>query len=251
MDRDQDSNRDDQAARRHRLARVASSRARLAAENAATPGGVRRYEARQGRLAQVRRRDSAEERGWCILRTNSKRTIKLTESLNAAGIEAWTPRVIRDRRQPRRARRETPVVEAVEEPVIPTFVFARAQFLGDLQRVLALPLSPHPAFSIFQHAGRAPVVSDGELRKLRAIEETNKRARRKEQRHDIAVGLEVAPTEGAFAGLKGVVESVRGKIADVCFNDRWRVKVETWLLLDHHVDDTAIDGRQDRQRVAA
>ena len=40
--------------------------------------------------AAARRRD--REQGWCILRTNSRSTLRLAQSLNNEGIEAWTPR---------------------------------------------------------------------------------------------------------------------------------------------------------------
>ena len=180
--------------------------------------------------AAARRQD--RENGWCILRTNGRSTLRLAQSLNDVGIEAWTPRGVHKRR----LSRVHMGVREVEQPIIPSFVFARARHLPDLLRALALPTSPHPSFSIFQHAGRAPVISDKDIANLQDAEERGKRARRKTQRHTVPVGAEIKPSKGAFAGLVGIVEQVDGNVAVVCFSDFFRVKVATWLLIDDDVD---------------
>jgi transcription antitermination factor NusG len=223
---------EDQATRRSRIRRASAARTRLADQHATSPGGVNRYEGRMGRLAAVRRRENDKERGWCILRTNGRRTLTLAQSLNAAGIEAWTPRETRKRRLPRGRKgfKET------EEPIVPSFVFARAIHLPDLLRVLAMPLSPHPSFSIFQHAGRAPVVADREIAHLQSAEDNARRAQLKTRRHDVEIGTKVCPTDGAFAGLEGVVEKVSGRSAQVRFNNCFVVTVATWLLIDEAVE---------------
>ena len=115
---------------------------------------------------------------------------------------------------------------------MPSFVFARSCHLADLLRALALPTSPHPSFSIFQYAGRAPVIGDAALGRLRAAEEKSKRDRRKTQRRAVAVGEDVRLTEGAFAGLDGVVVEVKGKVAVVNFGGGINFSVATWLLID-------------------
>lgn len=176
-------------------------------------------------------RQNLRETGWCILRTNGRRTLRLAQSLTDAGIEAWTPRTV----QKRRLSRVHMGFREVEQSMVPSFVFARACHLADLMAILASFNSPHPAFSIFQHAGRAPVIADREIGHLRAAEERGKRDRRKAQRHTIAVGTMVKPDEGAFAGLEGVVVGMSGKDAVVCFGGHLLFHVATWLLVSEEV----------------
>lgn len=65
-----------------------------------------------------------------------------------------------------------------EVPILPTFVFIRAADtivgreiqLRGLAVVAGLRTSPHPAFSIFLHGGRAPLVGDREIAGLRSEE---------------------------------------------------------------------------------
>ena len=179
-------------------------------------------------ISTVSTRRREIENGWCILRTTSRSTLRLAQSLNNEGIEAWTPRAI----QKRRVSRIHMGFREVEQPIMPSFVFARSRYLADLLHALALPTSPHPSFSIFQHAGRAPVIGDASLSRLRAAEEKSKRDRRKTQRRAVAVGEQVRPTEGAFAGLDGVVVEVKGKVAVVNFGGGINFSVATWLLID-------------------
>ena len=232
MGRETISEDEDQSTTRSRIRRASAARTKLAEQHATSRDGVSGYEGRMGRLAAVRRRESAKERGWIILRTNGRRTLTLAQSLNDAGIEAWTPREIRKRRLPRGRKgfKET------EEPIVPSFVFARAAHLPDLLRAIALPTSPHPQFSIFQHAGRAPVVADAGLQYLQSAESEARLARLKSSKHQIEIGARVCPTEGAFAGLDGIVEHVSGRSAQVCFNNCFRVTVATWLLVGEGVE---------------
>lgn len=51
-----------------------------------------------------------------------------------------------------------------------TFVFARADGEPDLIPILALPVSPHPAFSIFRYAGGVPLIREGQVDSLRRAE---------------------------------------------------------------------------------
>ncbi|GGE75045.1 transcription termination/antitermination protein NusG [Sphingomonas prati] len=178
---------------------------------------------------------------WCILRTSGPRTLPLTRSLAAAGIEAWTPTTTRLIRIPRsRAKRER------DFPIMPTFVFVRARHLAELRRCLSLPSNPHPAFSIFRHTGRIPLIADGEIGSVRAIEEQGQQERqrardreadatRRAKRYHVAVGSEVQMPDGGFAGLTGIVEGGDGKFALVCFGGKMRVKVASFLLATNEV----------------
>lgn len=173
------------------------------------------------------------ERGWCILRTSPGRTLPLARSLAAAGFEVWTPKMTIYRRRPRSQRR----IEC-EAPIMPTFVFARANRVRDLARVSALPVNPHPAFSIFRHGGGVPLVGDQEIVGLRAAEDRAKRQDLKSKRKAFAIGERVRLTEGAFAGLSGVIEQSDGKMALVFFGQAMPIRIATYLL---EVDERGTD----------
>lgn len=184
---------------------------------------------------------------WCILRTAGPRTLAVARSLAAAGFDAWTPAQIAQRRRPRSSMKLE-----IEAPIMPTFVFVRADRLSDLRRVLALPLNPHPAFSIFQHAGEAPLVRDSELTQLREAEEraavaTEARRRGEQaqdsrkakdaQRRKVAVGTTVSIPHGAFAGMTGIVDAGDRKNAWVNLGGGFRLKIDTWLFAADHIEN--------------
>jgi len=169
--------------------------------------------------------------GWCILRTSGARTLRLAESLMAAGLDAWSPEMMVTRRQGRMRKR----VE-VSTPILPTFVFARARHIAELQACRMLPINPHPGFSIFRHLGRYPVVADKDIVALRAEEERARVVVLKRTRRTVPIGSRVTMSEGAFAGLTGIVERSDGKSALVCFGGGFSVSIATWLLPDDKVE---------------
>jgi hypothetical protein len=79
---------------------------------------------------------------------------------------------------------------------MPTFVFARADRLGDLMRILRMPVSAHPGFSIFRHAGRIPVIADRDIESLHAAKDRATRTVLKKQRHVFPVGQRCACSRG-------------------------------------------------------
>lgn len=202
---------------------------------------------------------------WCILRTSGFRTLPLAKSLAAAGFEVWTPKEVHTRRQgPARQRAE------FDAPILPTFVFARADRVRDLVEVQASPTSPHPGFSIFRYYGRIPLLADGSIGNLRQVEidaaerwrlvqaeeqrraehdrlkdEQAAQARRmhvdREQREALRKALRAtAPSylDGAkvkvvrpeFTGLTGVVEGQKGRAAIVNFGGGMTLTIDAWLL---------------------
>jgi len=167
---------------------------------------------------------------WCILRTTGARTIPLARSLMAAGIEAWTPVKTIEVREGRARRRASK-----DLAIAPTFVFARGCHLHDLGLICQLFVSPHPAFSIFRYAGRVPLVSDTEIKGLRAEEERGWVKALRAERHAFAKGQRLAMPEGAFFGMTGVVESSDGKSVVVDLGGNFVVKVEAW-----HVREQAL-----------
>lgn len=203
--------------------------------------------------------------GWCIVRTSGGRTLSLAQSLIEAGIEAWSPRRIIKRPAPgqRRAlvmgRRRVMVEVAV--PILPTFVFVRACHLDALAVAAAMPISPHPAFTLFSFAGRVPLVSELSVAGLRVAEqdaetaiqaerdaETKEAARRaraetlrserarskalRAERKTFEIGAEVTVTGvPALAGMSGRVVQSAGTAAVIDFGGTLTMRVEAWRVL--------------------
>lgn len=91
-------------------------------------------------------------------------------SLRAAGFDVWTP--AKTFRKAYRAKTITGIREIeVEAPILTTFVFAREQDLVALANLMVQQPSPHPAFSIFNVAGKAPFVRDAGIQGLRDEEQ--------------------------------------------------------------------------------
>ena len=186
---------------------------------------------------------------WCILRVSGRKTIALAESLRMDGFDAWTPVETRTIRVPRlNARRE------VRLPILPSYVFARAEHLVDLLQMAALPVKPrrgaglrqpaHPDFSVVHAFDRIPMVADRHLEGLRRIEKKRTPLRKAEKA--FSPGLHVRVEGGSFGGMSGVVEKSDRGLTLVCFSDRFLVKVPTSIL---NLDD--VEGVQSAASEAA
>ena len=132
---------------------------------------------------------------WLILRTSGGRTLRLAQSLADAGFGVWTPVQTLSKRRGRTRERV-----AYNAPIMPTFVFAQAQHLGELARISALPFSDHPDFSIFRHMGRVPLISDTEVAEARHVEERSRRAALVGTRKSFVVGQPVRCPRGLVLG---------------------------------------------------
>ncbi len=172
--------------------------------------------------------------GWCILRTGAARTLALTASLAAAGLTAWTPTQMVRRAGRGRQRRD---VEERPAPITPTFVFAAAGDLYELIRLAADPTSGHPSFSIFRHRDRYPLISNRSLAPLREEENRHRLREMKKTRRVVEPGTSICLTEGAFAGMTGIVEGGNGKQAVVNFGGGFVVSIATYLLVSDVVQD--------------
>lgn len=180
---------------------------------------------------------------WLILRCSGCKTLDLVASLNDAGFEAWSPvETVRVLKADRRKLAVDKFTE-VRKPLLGGYVFARADRLQDL---LELSHSPslnyrvwdsalrrmvtrgHPYFTMFRDLGEIATVPAEQLEPLRAIE------RRRKPRgivKAVAPGTAVRLSEGGFAGMDGIVDSVRGKQAMVVFADfPFPVEIPCWLL---------------------
>jgi transcription antitermination factor NusG len=191
--------------------------------------------------------DSNDDR-WCVVTTNSRRTLGLAASFASAGIEAWTPRQMCKRQIPVRGRaaRTAPQYREIEEPIMPGFLFVRAHHLPDLLRALAQPINPHPAFSIFQLSRGAPLIKDAEIKGLREREARAKHAVRKD--YALPVGHKIRLDTGPLAGLDGIVVEASNKATTIVFNRLLRIKIDTFQLLTNAVEVPAVSGLQDGQQ---
>jgi transcription antitermination factor NusG len=184
---------------------------------------------------------------WCILRTAPCSTLRLVQSLEEAGYEAWTP----TEAVVRRARRSHPQEEQLEA-LMPTYVFAKFARLADL---LALARSPLLSYRIWDSNKRRMVVrghpffrmmpgpdarfpyarvSEAQLQPLRRIAD---RRRPKTTSVELATGDRIRMIEGCYAGLYGTVVDCDGPFPEVQF-DGWPITVRParWLL------HSALDG---------
>lgn len=162
---------------------------------------------------------------WVILRTNVLRTLPLMRSLADAGIQAWTPVRVERRAGRGRKRRE---ISQVEVAITPTFVFVAEADLPELQRIRALPTSPHPSFTILRHRDRIPVVSEAGLTPLRAAEDRFRLSLLKATRYRVEAGTSVHMKTGPMAGMSGVVERGTNKEMVVNFGG-FRVSIASYI----------------------
>lgn len=213
------------------------------------------------------------ENMWCILSTSGGRTLPLARSLAKAGLEVWTPtRTIR-RPAPGQRRRlhmgqRRKMIE-VDIAILPGFVFARAVHLDTVVGIVLDPASQHPAFTVFQLGGRAPLVSDASFAGLRTEEEaaavaiqaqrdadTREKARRqraelmrterarraalRRERRDFAIGEKVEINEmPSMAGMIGRVTASTGTTATIDFGGAIPMKVEAWRVIPYALSGEA------------
>jgi transcription antitermination factor NusG len=178
---------------------------------------------------------------WCVVRTQGGQTLTLAKSLQDAGFAAWTP----TETVTRRARRSHPAQEIVL-PLMPGLIFVAWDTLGELIALSrnAMPyLHYDPAlrrhvtrgtahFRIMQigspgDAMRYARVTDRELAGLRQAEA---RAQVAVKRKTLRKGTAVRLAEGAYEGLRGTVELVKGGYAHVLVNG-WPMSVQVALHL--------------------
>lgn len=158
---------------------------------------------------------------WCVLRTSARGTLGLLRTLSDAGFDVWTPVEVQHRRVPRsKERRE------VELPMMPTFVFARADRMHDLFNLSRRPGRDHVGFSVMRYHGTIPILADRDIQPLRVAE---KRVAPKDRIKTFRRGERVRVPEGSFGGMSGIVEQSDGRFTLVCFG-RYGVTIETFLL---------------------
>lgn len=183
---------------------------------------------------------------WCILRTAGSSTQRLAESLTEAGFDVWTPIGLIIDRDDQRTRKER------RGPLMPQYVFARANQLHDLLATLRTPALQyrvwdaelqrmvargHPHFIIVRSVDHYALVSEHELRHIRNAE---LRDRPKEALRTFAVGEKVRASDDGHVGLTGTVVWSKGRKAKVEFARNWIVELETWLLTPALDDESPV-----------
>jgi transcription antitermination factor NusG len=169
------------------------------------------------------------EMSWVILRTSGRTTMRLAETLSGASIEAWTPIETRTIRVPRKN-----VKRVIKLPIMPSYVFARAESLFDLIELAGNSLGAHPSFSVMHYHDRIPVIADHHLVGLRTIE-AKKSPRKRADPLPKGLSVRVKTEGGSFAGMKGRVERSDKNATLVCFDSRLVVKISTSLLLPDEI----------------
>lgn len=163
---------------------------------------------------------------WCILQTSPSSTVRLAASLREAGIDAWTPVEVQERRVGR-ARKRVDVLL----PITPTFVFAPLDRMGELLEQSHSPARLFrvwdaelrrmvtkgcPFFRVFRHAGEYPSLSEAQLAPLRHLEMKLKRPPKPKQ---FALGQRVRLIQPRhfLEGMSGLVSRLRGNSVEVEF----------------------------------
>lgn len=142
---------------------------------------------------------------WCILRCSGPNTLPLLTSLTKAGFEVWTPVELITRRVPK-----ANVKRRLENAMLPSYLFAAADRLIDLIQLANTPGKDHRDFRVFKQLDRFPLIADATLAPLRLEER-----RKKPAPEGLKAGDDVRMTDGAYAGLRGVVEKGGSKFAVV------------------------------------
>lgn len=177
---------------------------------------------------------------WIILRTSSRSTMRLAESLAKDGYEVWTPIETRTIRAGRTRAR----VEA-RFPIMPSYVFARVRHLVDLLELAAMPVKPrrgaglrepaHASFSVLHSHNRIPAIADRHFADLRRIEAKRTPIRR--AAYSFPRNASARVNSGVFGGLIGVVVRSTPLKTVLCFTGRTNVEIPTSLLDKNDVGD--------------
>lgn len=142
---------------------------------------------------------------WCILRCAGQNTLPLLRSLEKAGFEVWSPVEMRTRRVPR-----ANFKRRIEQPMMPGYLFARADRLMDLIQASNAPGQQHREFRVYRQQDRFPLIADADLAPVRLQERKVKPAP-----EGLKIGDDVRLTDGAYAGLRGEVVKGGNKFAMV------------------------------------
>jgi transcription antitermination factor NusG len=135
-----------------------------------------------------------------------------------------------------------------EKALVPTYVFADAQAIDQLYRIMLNPGTRHPRFTFLLHMGGAGLVTDDALSGLRH-EEAKRDADYMEAKRQgvkppqVPMDHEVKFSEGPFAGMEGEVVDQQGEFVVVDYNfaagklGASSIKISSWILLPDVAQD--------------
>jgi hypothetical protein len=172
----------------------------------------------------------ADPGSWCILRTSGRHTIRLAGTLNAAGIEAWSPVEPKMIRVPRKNVRRQIIV-----PMMASYVFAKADRMVDLLRLADTEERArhgvgwaHPEFRVMMRQDGPITIEDGQFVALRQIE--GRRARSKRADMVFNEGVRVRVGSGIAGGLVGSVTRSNRKSTAICIGPNFIMTFSTSIL---------------------
>lgn len=175
---------------------------------------------------------------WIILTCKGGSTLRLSDSLNAAGFEAWTPVLRATMRRARwNAKRD------IRVPLCAGLVFAKAEHLCDMLDFASMPVKPRCAVGLKgilrdpMDRESIPQIADKELDPLREAELPAKVRRR---HNAYRQGDEVRIIAGGFTGINAVVDRSDRRTAKVwisIFGQHRKVEIPTSILRLDRVEE--------------
>ena len=142
---------------------------------------------------------TSQDAGWLVVWTLPRAEKKVASRIAALGIEAWLPTVKVRHRWSDRWR-------DVVLPLFPGYLFARVTS-AELHGLLRTP----GVLTLVKSGDRPALLSDTFIASLRgALDSPSVAAEPFNDPHDYTVDEEVVVQEGPLAGLRGVVQQLRG-----------------------------------------
>jgi transcription termination/antitermination protein NusG len=139
------------------------------------------------------------ETGWFVVWTESRAEKKVASRINAQGIESWMPTFTERHRWSDRWKH-------VVLPLFPGYLFARAESTH-LPRLLRTP----GVLTVVKSGDKPALLSDTFVAGLRNVLDSAAVAVQPvKDAHDFALDQEVVVQDGPLAGLRGVVQQLRG-----------------------------------------
>jgi transcription termination/antitermination protein NusG len=137
--------------------------------------------------------------GWLVVWTESRAEKKVASRMSAMGLDHWLPTITERHRWSDRWRN-------VVLPLFPGYLFVRADSTH-LHQVLRTP----GVLSIVRAGERPALLSDSFVHSLRtAVEQAGDGIAAVPERHQYAPDDVVVVQDGPLAGLRGVVQQLRG-----------------------------------------
>ena len=150
-------------------------------------------------MSDVTRGTAETATGWFVVWTESRAEKKVASRIEAQGMESWMPTFTERHRWSDRWKN-------VVLPLFPGYLFARGE-LAQLHRLLRTP----GVLTVVKSGDKPALLSDGFIASLRgALDTAAVPAQPVTDAHNYSLDEEVVVQEGPLAGLRGVVQQLRG-----------------------------------------